>query len=107
MSGMDADRRGSPGFVDALSYVRQFCAELTPTLLRAVAALSGCPAPPGDTFAFAEIGSGLGDTLATLAASYPRASFVGVDVNPAHVAAARDLAARGALANVRFLESDF
>ncbi|HEX3771014.1 MAG TPA: class I SAM-dependent methyltransferase [Polyangiaceae bacterium] len=103
----DADRRAPPAsFVREVEYVRQFCPELNPTLLRAVAALSGCPAPAGDAFAFAEIGSGMGDTLATLAASYPQATFVGVDVNPAHVAAARDLAARGALANVRFVESD-
>jgi SAM-dependent methyltransferase len=94
-------------YVADVPYVRQFCAELNPSLLRAAAALSGCPPPPGDAFDFCEVGPGLGDTLATLAAAYPRGRFVGVDVNPVHVASARGLAARGALANVRFLEGDF
>ncbi len=53
------------------------------------------------------MGPGLGDTLATLAAAYPRGRFVGVDVNPVHVASARGLAARGELAHVRFLVRDF
>jgi SAM-dependent methyltransferase len=94
-------------YVTDVPYVRQFCAELNPSLLRAVAALSGCPPPPGDALDFCEVGAGLGDTLATLAAAYPRGRFVGVDVNPVHVASARGLAARGELANVRFLERDF
>jgi SAM-dependent methyltransferase len=88
-------------------YVRQFCPELNPAMLRAAAALAGCPPPAGDDFDYCELGSGLGDTIATLAAAYPRARFVGVDINPEHIAAARSLARRGALENVRFLERDF
>jgi SAM-dependent methyltransferase len=45
--------------------------------------------------------------MATLAAAYPKARFVGVDLNPEHVRGANALAGRGALANVRFLERDF
>jgi SAM-dependent methyltransferase len=102
---MGTDRNAA--YVADVAYVRQFCPELTPSVLRAVAALSGCPPPAGDDFDFAEFGSGLGDTLTTLAAAHPRARFVGIDVNPTHVAGARALAARGAVANVRFVESDF
>jgi SAM-dependent methyltransferase len=90
-----------------VAYVRQFCSELNPAMLRAAAALAGCPPPAGDDFDYCELGSGLGDTIATLAAAYPRARFVGVDLNPEHIAAARSLASRGALENVRFLERDF
>jgi SAM-dependent methyltransferase len=75
-------------------------------MLRAAAALAGCPPPAGDDFDYCELGSGLGDTIATLAAAYPRARFVGVDLNPEHIAAARRLASRGELENVRFLERD-
>jgi predicted O-methyltransferase YrrM len=94
-------------YVTDVAYVRQFCPELNPALLRAAAALAGCPPPAGNEFDYCELGSGLGDTIATLAAAYPRARFVGVDINPEHIGAARSLASRGALENVRFLERDF
>lgn len=94
-------------YVTDIAYVRQFCSELNPALLRATAALAGCPPPAADDFDYCELGSGLGDTVATLAAAYPRAHFVGIDINPEHIAAARRLAGRGALENVRFLERDF
>ncbi|HTQ02529.1 MAG TPA: class I SAM-dependent methyltransferase [Polyangiaceae bacterium] len=103
MSSENARQR----YVTDIAYVRQFCSELNPALLRATAALAGCPPPPGDDFDFCELGSGFGDTVATLAAAYPNARFVGVDLNPEHVGAARSLASRGALENVRFLECDF
>jgi SAM-dependent methyltransferase len=103
---MSIEANGS-GYLTDVPYVRQFCAELNPGTLRAAAALAGCRPPDGEAFALCEIGAGFGDTLATLAAAYPRARFVGVDVNPAHVAAARSLAARGGVDNVRFLEGDF
>ena len=103
---MPAERSDS-AYLTEVPYVRQFCAELNPAMLRATAALAGCPPPAGDDFDYAELGSGLGDTLATFAAAYPRARFVGVDVNPDHVRAARGLATQGAVENVRFFERDF
>jgi SAM-dependent methyltransferase len=103
MKNDETDQR----YVTDVAYVRQFCPELNPALLRAVAALAGCPPPAGDDFDYCELGSGLGDTTATLAAAYPRARFIGVDLNSEHIAAARNLASRGTLANVRFLERDF
>lgn len=94
-------------YLTDVAYVRQFCSELNPAMLRATAALAGCPPPAGDDFDYCELGSAHGDTIATLAAAYPRSRFVGVDLNPEHVGAARSLASRGALENVRFLERDF
>lgn len=96
-----------PAYPTDVAYVRQFCPELNPGLLRAAAAFAGCPPPTADSFDYGELGSGLGDTLVTLAAAYPNARFIGVDVNPEHVASARALAARGGVDNVRFLERDF
>ncbi len=88
-------------------YVRQFCRELSPTLLRAAAALGGFRVEDRDEFDYCELGAGPGDSTCTLAAAYPRARFVGVDLNPAHVTFAREMAERGGLENVRFLQRDF
>jgi SAM-dependent methyltransferase len=103
---MASEASGS-GYLTDVPYVRQFCTELNPGMLRAAAALAGCLPPDGEAFTFCEIGAGFGDTLATLAASYPHARFFGIDMNPAHVAAARSLATRGSLENIRFFEGDF
>jgi SAM-dependent methyltransferase len=96
-----------PGYLRDVSYVRQFSRELAPLSLRAAAALNGFAPPPSEDFDYCDLGCGTGDTTNTLAAAYPRARFVGVDFNPAHMAFARGLAARGGLENVRFLERDF
>ena len=97
----------SPVYVTDVPFVRQFCRELSPALLRAAAALGGFTIPAAaDTFDYCELGSGMGDTLCTLAAAYPRARFIGVDINPEHAAFARGMAERGGLSNVTFLERD-
>ncbi len=53
--------------------------------------------PPVDDFDYCEIGTGRGDTIATLAGAYPKARFVGVDINPEHVAFASGLAEKAGL----------
>ncbi len=100
-------------YVTDVPYVRQFCRELSPTLLRAAAALGGfrtsvpaTPATPCGTFDYLELGSGMGDTLCTLAAAHPHGRFLGVDINREHVAFARAMAQRGGLSNVQLLEDD-
>jgi SAM-dependent methyltransferase len=97
----------SHGYVTDVAYTRQFCPHLAPTLLRSVAALEGFAPPPDDEFDYCEVGCGPGDTIATLAAAYPRARFVGIDLNADHVTFARGLAVRGGLSNLRFVEGDF
>ena len=64
------------------------------------------PVAPG-AFRYAELGCGNGVTLAMLAALHPDSSFLGVDINPAHVASANELAAAAGLTNLVFLEADF
>ena len=58
-------------------------------------------------FRYLELGCGLGRSLTTLAAANPQGEFVGVDVNPEHVAAAEREADAGGLANVRLVAADF
>jgi predicted O-methyltransferase YrrM len=94
-------------YVTDVAYLRNFVEDLAPARLRLVAALNGFSPPPPHGFAYCELGSGNGDTTATLAAANPDAQFVGVDVNPEHVAFAQNLAQKGGLLNVRFLERDF
>ncbi|HEY2513473.1 MAG TPA: class I SAM-dependent methyltransferase, partial [Polyangiaceae bacterium] len=94
-------------YVTDVPYVRAFTSDLSPVLLRLVAALNGLPAASPTHFDYCELGSGHGDTLATLAAAHPNARFLGVDINAEHVAFARDFASRGGLANAAYLERDF
>ena len=96
-----------PEYVTDVPYVRSFVEELSPARLRLVAALNGFPAPPAEDFDYCELGAAHGDTTATLAAANPSARFVGVDLNPEHIASANRLAHDGGLANARFLEKDF
>src|SRR5580698_122565 len=97
----------NPEYVTDVTYVRSFEPDLSPARLRLVAALNGFTPPPEDDFDYCELGSAHGDTTATLAAAYPRARFVGVDLNRDHIASANRLAAGGRLENIRFLERDF
>jgi SAM-dependent methyltransferase len=97
---------GTEEYVTDVPYMRAFVRDLSPLTLRLVAALNGFLPPVRDDFAYCELGSAHGDTTATLAAAYPRARFLGVDINPDHIASAHHLVAEGGLDNVRFLERD-
>ena len=94
-------------YVTDVPYMRAFTSDLSPVLLRLVAALNGLPGTSPTHFDYCELGSGHGDTLATLAAAHPDARFVGVDINAEHVAFARNFASRGGLTNIAYLERDF
>src|SRR5580698_7347425 len=97
----------NPEYVTDVTYVRSFEPDLSPARLRLVAALNGFTPPPADDFDYCELGSAHGDTTAALAAAYPSARFVGVDINPDHIASANRLSQRGELTNIRFLLQDF
>lgn len=98
---------GAHDYVTDVPYLRTFSNSLSPSALRFAAALNGFAAPPAHDFDYLELGSGNGDTLIALASAYPRARFVGVDINPGHVAFAADLAARAGVENVTFMVRDF
>jgi SAM-dependent methyltransferase len=94
-------------YVTEVPYTRNFHRQLAPSALRLVAAMGGVTPPPEGDFDYCELGSASGDTLVALAAANPAARFVGVDLSPEQVAAARDLAAAGQISNVRFIVADF
>src|ERR1700734_1586724 len=97
----------NPEYVTDVTYVRSFEPDLSPTRLRLVAALNGFSPPPAHDFDYCELGCAHGDTTAGLAAAFPRARFVGVDLNKAHIESARALARGGELSNAQFFERDF
>ncbi len=94
-------------YVTDVPYPRSFAGDLSPIRLRLVAALNGFATPDAQDFDYCELGCGHGDTTAALAASYPCARFVGVDLNADHICCANDIARSCELENVRFLERDF
>ena len=96
-----------PDYATDVPYLRTFSGDLSPALLRLVAALNGFTPPPTPSFDYCELGAGNGDTTAALAAANPRARFVGVDVSPEHAAFGSGLARRGEIDNLRFLALDF
>ena len=106
MTAVEADAGGQEYVTDVATCGASSRSRASPGSA-SVAALNGFAPPPAEDFDYCELGSGNGDTTATLAAACPRARFVGVDINPEHVAFARGLARRGGLGNVRFLERDF
>jgi SAM-dependent methyltransferase len=104
---MDSAEPAAQDYVTDVPYIRSFARDLCPSRLRLVAALNGFPPPPARNFDYCELGSAHGDTTAALAAAYPEARFVGVDINPEHTLAARAIAHDARLHNVQFLEEDF
>lgn len=75
-------------------------------MVRLVAALNGLSPPSGDDFDYCELGCAHGDTISALAAAYPSARFLGIDLSAAHIASAKKLARDGALGNIGFLQRD-
>ncbi len=96
-----------PEYVTDIGYLRNFHPDLAPSQLRLVAALNGLAPPPAEDFDYCELGCAYGDTTVVLAAANPGARFVGIDLNPEHIALAEETARAGAVDNVRFLERDF
>jgi SAM-dependent methyltransferase len=98
----------SAGYVSDIDYVPGFYRAQSPSLMNFVCLLNGYePAPAGETFSYCELGCGLGQTVALLAAANPKAGFYGIDFNPAHIAYAQAMAADAGLANMTFLEASF
>ncbi|GAB4182743.1 MAG: methyltransferase regulatory domain-containing protein [Thalassobaculales bacterium] len=96
------------GYVSDIEYRGGFYRDQAPADIDLMAEVAGFrpPAHRRD-YAYCELGCGQGWTMLVLAAANPRASFVGIDFNPAHIARAREMAQAAGLENVRFLEMSF
>lgn len=94
------------GYITDIAYLPGYYRQQAPAHLDMIARLSGIAFRLPEDFAWVEIGCGTGFGAAIVAATNPRATVVGIDFNPAHIAAARALAEEASLANVAFLEAD-
>ncbi|MBE7218637.1 MAG: class I SAM-dependent methyltransferase [Caulobacteraceae bacterium] len=96
------------GYVADVAYTSGVYLETAPAHLSTCALLAGVRAPdPSAPFRYLDLGCGTGMGVCLLAAANPHGEFVGVDFNPAHVAAARALIAAAGLDNVRVEEAGF
>jgi SAM-dependent methyltransferase len=71
-----------------------------PDHLATLAFLMGLTPPPVERCRVLELGCGMGSNLAALAATLPESNFVGFDLSPRHIAAARLLARNLHLKNI-------
>lgn len=103
--GHDATRELA-GKYDTVAYAAQANAQSHPARLAAVATLLGIAAPPVATARVLEVGCSDGANLLPMAAGLPGATFVGCDISPRAIDAARAGAAALRLANVSFVQRD-
>ena len=82
-----------------IPYPSNFYSYQTPAALDYVAAINGV-APSvsaGAPFTYLDLGCGDGFTIVLLAAAYPACRFIGIDINPEHIAIGTALARAGGL----------
>ena len=96
------------GYVTEIPYTPGFIRYQTPVQLSFSAALNGfCVPDVRAPFRYCDLGCGEAVTLLTLAAAYPQAQFVGVDMNQTHIENASKLAAESNLSNIAFFHGTF
>ncbi len=96
------------GYVSDVPYVWSYIAELAPAWLDHAALVSGfVPPDRSDTFNWCDLGCGLALTPIALAATHPRGKFYGIDILPAHIAAAGRLRDDAGLQNLTLHCADF
>jgi SAM-dependent methyltransferase len=94
------------GYVQGLDYTHRYCPEMAPARLALACVARGFPALPTDRpLRYLELAFGQGVSVNVHAAAHG-GEFWGIDINPAHVANARNLA-EAAGAGARLLEDSF
>ena len=98
----------SEGYVADIDYPAGFYQEQGPDFLNIACVLNGVePVRTDRPYTYLELGCGMGETLAILAASNPLGEFYGVDFMPTHIGAARRIAETAQLENMHYLEHSF
>jgi SAM-dependent methyltransferase len=97
------------GYVTDIAYMPGYYPNQSPLHLHLACLLGGVKGveiTPETPLSYLELGCGHGFGALVLAASNPAWTVTGIDFNPAHIAAARELAAEAGITNVRFIEGD-
>lgn len=97
------------GYVTDIPYMPGYYRHQSPLHLNLACLLGGAAGieiGPTSTVSYLELGCGQGFGALMLAACNPTWQVIGIDYNPAHIAAARALCAEAQISNARFLEAD-
>lgn len=97
------------GYVTDVTYMTGYYRHQSPSLLSLACLLGNVDRSlpgPDEAISYLELGCGQGFTALLLAASNPRWTVTAIDFHPAHVATAREWAAKAQLDNIRILEAD-
>ena len=97
------------GYVTDLPYLPGYYRHQSPFHINLACLLGGVAGPnlqPGTPLSYLELGCGHGFGALALAVCNPCWRVTGIDFNPAHIAAARALAAEAGITNARFIEAD-
>jgi SAM-dependent methyltransferase len=94
------------GDYNLLPYLSLPIAYTQPAHLAALAALFGLDAPAAEGAQVLELGCASGGNIIPLAARFPRAHFVGIDLAPRHIEEGRQRIAALRLANVELRQGD-
>jgi SAM-dependent methyltransferase len=97
------------GYVTDIAYMPGYYPNQSPLHLHLACLLGGVAGieiTAETPLSYLELGCGHGFGALVLAASNPAWRVTGIDFNPAHIAAARELAAEAGIANAAFIEAD-
>ena len=103
-SGSYENRVGSD--YDLLPYLSMPVAYTQPAHLAGLAALFGVASPAADRARVLELGCASGSNLIPLAARFPRAHFLGIDLSARQIADGRDRLAAFGLTNIELRQGD-
>lgn len=103
-----SDAHTAAGYVTDIAYPETFFRELSPVWLEYVAALGEVPLRALDRpFNYLELGCGLGSSVITHAAAFPRGQFHACDMNPAHIEQARERVTAFGIRNIQLHQCAF
>jgi SAM-dependent methyltransferase len=101
--------RWGGGYVTDVPYLPGYYRHQSPLHLNLaclICGVAGVDLGPGRPLSYLELGCGRGFGALALAVCNPAWQIVAIDFNPAHIAAARALAAAAQVTNARFVEAD-
>lgn len=91
------------GYITDVVYTDNYYEQLSPVTLNYLAGLNGRSPRDLDNFDYCELGCGGGLSLLVHAATHPGGRFVGIDLNPEHIASGQRVAAAAGIDNLTLI----